>query len=264
MLKRFFLSRQGAQVGPFTVNEILEKLQRNEHAWNDYIYDESREDWMLLLEHPLFADKYSQGWARMENMHPTSVHPFHEKKWAIQKDEKQFGPFSYLEVIQMLQERTLQETDHISLAKVGRWQPVKDFEEFSTQKIRHLMSTADRHIKEVFNRRRYPRAQFEGTLIVHDNKTVFRGQTFQISAGGAGLYIPSSALQPGQTLLLHFHPSMEVPAFNAVAAVVSKVLPNHEAEVQLKPLRYGVKFTSISQNVKEKIYSYTNKKKAVA
>lgn len=264
MLKRFFLSRQGSQVGPYTVNEILEKLQRCEHAWNDYIYDESREDWMLLLEHPLFADKYTQGWARTDNMNPTSVHPFHEKKWAIQKDDKQFGPFSYLEMIQMLQERTLMEHDMIALSKVGKWQAVKNFEEFSTAKVRQLMTTADRHIKEVFNRRRYPRAHFEGTLIVHDNKTVFRGQSFQISAGGAGLYIPSSALQPGQTLLLHFHPSTDVPAFNAVAAVVSKIPTAKEAETQPKPLRYGVRFTSISQNVKEKIYTYTNRKKAVA
>ncbi len=264
MLKRFFISRQGSQVGPFTVNEILEKLQSCEHAWNDYIYDESREDWMLLLEHHLFAEKYTQGWAREENMNPTAVHPFHEKKWSVQKDSKHFGPFSYLEVIQMLQERTLQEHDLISLSKINDWQPVKNFEEFSSSKIQQLMSMGDRHIKEVFNRRRYPRAYFDGTLIVHDNKTVFRGKSYQISAGGAGLYIPSSALQPGQTLLLHFHPSMDVPAFNAVAAVVSKFLNSQEAELLPKPMKYGVKFTSISQNVKEKIYSYTNKKKAAA
>ncbi len=264
MLKRFFLSRQGSQVGPFTVNEILEKLQRCEHAWNDYIYDEAKEDWMLLLEHPIFSDKYTQGWARVENMNPTAVHPYHEKKWSVQKDGKQFGPFSYLEVIQMLQERTLQDHDMLSLTKVGKWQSVSEFEEFSADKVRHLMATADRHIKEVFNRRRYPRAHFEGTLIVHDNKTVFRGQSFQISAGGAGLYIPSSGLQPGQTLLLHFHPSTDVPAFNAVAAVVSKFENSKQAALQPMPLRYGVKFTSISQTVKEKIYSYTNRKRAAA
>ncbi len=264
MLKRFFLSRQGAQMGPYTVNEILEKLQRAEHAWNDYIYDESKEDWMLLLEHPLFAEKYTQGWARAENMNPTAVHPYHEKKWAIQKDNKQFGPFSYLEVIQMLQERTLQDEDLISLSQEGHWKKVKEFEEFSVSKVRQLMSTADRQIKEVFNRRRYPRAQFDGTLIVHDNKTVFRGQTFQISAGGAGLFIPSSALQPGQTLLLHFHPSKDVPAFNAVAAVVSKFSSDLASELVPQPLRYGVRFTSISQVVKEKIYSYTNRKKVAA
>ena len=264
MLKRFFLSRQGAQVGPYTVNEILEKLQRCEHAWNDYIYDESREDWMLLLEHPLFADKYTEGWARSQNMNTTAIHPYHDKKWMIKKEAKQFGPFSYLEVIQMLQERTLFDSDPICLMRLGKWQPVKEWEEFSNQKIRQLLTTPDRHIKEVFNRRRYPRVTFEGSLIVHDNKTVFRGQSFQISAGGAGLYIPSPALQPGQTLLLHFHPSPDVPAFNAVASVVSKNQFQKESEIDPRPLRYGVKFTSISQTVKEQIYSYTSRKKVAA
>jgi c-di-GMP-binding flagellar brake protein YcgR len=117
-------------------------------------------------------------------------------------------------------------------------------------------------VQEVFNRRRYPRAQFEGTLIVHDNKTIFRGQSFQISAGGVGLLIPSQALLPGQTLLLHFHPSIDVPAFNAVVSVVSKCNPSNDQE--MTPHRYGVKFTSISQNIKEQIYSYTSRKMEAA
>ncbi len=262
MLRRFFLSKQGQQVGPYTVNEILEKLQATEHAWNDYIYDESREDWMLILEHPLFSEKFNQGWARAKGMLHTAAHPFMEKKWIIRKDEKQFGPFSYIEVVQMLQERTLREQDMIAMANSNHWKKIKEYEEFSTERIRHLLITGDAQVREIFNRRRYPRVHYDGTLIVHDNKTVFRGQSFQISAGGAGLYIPSQGLQPGQTLLLHFHPSSDVPAFNAVATVVSKI-PN-SAEAPLQPMRYGVKFTSISQTIKESIYSYTSKKKEAA
>lgn len=261
MLKRYFLAKSGHQVGPYTVNEILEKLKAAEHAWNDYIYDEAQEDWVLILEHPLFTGQYNQGWAR-ESMQAASTHPYHEKKWMVQKDDKKFGPFAYLEIVQMLQERTLVEQDQLSLSNSPGWRKVKEFEEFSTQKVKELMAKSDREIREVFNRRRYPRSDFEGTLIVHDNKTVFRGQSFQISAGGAGIYIPSQALQPGQTLLLHFHPSPDVPAFNAVAAVVSKFQSTRELEVT--PQKYGVKFTSISQNIKERIYSYTSRKKEAA
>jgi len=254
MLKRFFLSRQGQQVGPYTVNEVLEKLQSREHAWNDYIYEESREEWILLLEHPLFAEKYNQGWARQAGG-PVQVT---QKIWVIMKDDKKFGPFEYLEIVQMLQERTLHEHDLLATVTSSQWKKVKEYEEFSAEKIRELMIAGDRHTKEVFNRRRYPRAGFDASLIVHDNKTVFRGQSFELSAGGAGLFIPSPALQPGQTLLLHFHPSPDVPAFNAVATVVSK------NPAKDNTLRYGVKFTSISQTVKEKIYSYTHKKKDAA
>lgn len=254
MLKRFFLARKGLQVGPYTVNEVLEKLQSSEHVWNDYIYEESREDWMLILEHPLFASKYNEGWAR-QNMTESVSHPFHEKKWLVEKDEKKFGPFTYLEIVQMLQERTLVEQDKLATLSQQNFKFVKEFEEFSGQKVKQLLSQGDRHVKEVFNRRRYPRAEFDGTLIVHDNKTVFLGQTFQISAGGAGLFIPSQALEPGQTLLLHFHPSSKVPAFNAVASVISKMSTDH----QNSPThRYGVKFTSLSQAIKDQIYSFTN------
>lgn len=262
MSKRYFLSRQGQQVGPYTVNEILEKLETGEHVWNDYIYNESKEDWILLLEHPLLAEKYNQGWGRGHGQPETATHPFYVKKWLLQKDNKNFGPFSFLEIIQMLQERTIHVQDMLTVVNSGKWARVKEYSEFSAQKVRELVASSDRHIKEIFNRRRYPRVEYDGTLIVHDNKTVFRGQSFQLSVGGAGLYIPSSGLQPGQTLLLHFHPSPDVPAFNAVAAVVSKTAPSKESTVQ--PLRYGVKFTSISQPIKDRIFSYTNKKKDAA
>lgn len=261
MLKRYFLAKQGQQVGPYTVNEILEKLEATEHAWNDYIYEDSKEDWVLLLDHPLFASKYHEGWAR-QPLAQKSEHPYHEKKWLVLKDDKKFGPFSYLEVVQMLQEKTLMDQDCLSTTLFPGWRKVKEHEEFATSKVKQLLAEGDRHVQEVFNRRRYPRAEFEGTLIVHDNKTVFRGQSFQISAGGAGLFIPSQALQPGQTLLLHFHPSIDVPAFNAVASVVSKFNPFKDQETT--PHRYGVKFTSISQNIKEQIYSYTSRKKEAA
>jgi hypothetical protein len=193
MLKRYFLSRQGAQVGPYSVSEVLEKIRGGEHFWNDYIFDEAQEDWILLLEHPLFNDIYARGWGRKP----------------LSKPER-FG------------------------------QPMAP-------------------------KRRYPRASFDGTLIVHDNKAVFRGQTFQISAGGAGLYISApSLLEQGQTLLLHFHPSPEVPAFNAVASVVGKGPFPDDEKILSKPRSYSVKFTSISQKVKEQIFSFTNKKKVAA
>lgn len=261
MVKRYFLSKQGQQVGPYSVNEILEKLEATEHAWNDYIYEDSKEDWVLLLDHPLLTSKYEEGWAR-KPMVQISEHPYHEKKWLVLKKEKKFGPFSYLEVVQMLQEKTLMDQDCLSTTLLPGWRKVKEYEEFANSKVQQLLVEGDRHVQEVFNRRRYPRAQFEGTLIVHDNKTIFRGQSFQISAGGVGLLIPSQALLPGQTLLLHFHPSIDVPAFNAVVSVVSKCNPSNDQE--MTPHRYGVKFTSISQNIKEQIYSYTSRKMEAA
>lgn len=260
MLKRFYLARKGLQVGPYTVNEVLEKLHSSEHVWNDYIYEESREDWMLILEHPLFASKYNEGWAR-QNITEVAAHPFHDKKWLVLKDDKKFGPFTYLEIVQMLQERTIVEQDTIATIAHQSFRKVKEFEEFSSLKVKQLLSQGDRHVKEVFNRRRFPRAAYDGTLIVHDNKTVFLGQSFQISAGGAGLLIPSQALEPGQTLLLHFHPTATVPAFNAVAAVISKFNTEHE-DPQTQPHRYGVKFTSLSQTIKDQIYSFTSNLKS--
>ena len=64
--------------------------------------------------------------------------------------------------------------------------------------------------------------------------------------------------EPGQTLFLHFKAGDGVPPFNAICSIVSKQF----VEEPLKPIRYGVKFTSISHSVQKAIKAFADKKAA--
>ena len=68
--------------------------------------------------------------------------------------------------------------------------------------------------------------------------------------------IDNNALNPGQSLFLHFQPGDGVPPFNAVCQIVSKqhVSVNASRDNQIK---YGVKFTNLSQSVRESIKNFT-------
>ena len=79
-----------------------------------------------------------------------------------------------------------------------------------------------------------------------------------ISSGGAGILIDNPNLQPGQNLFLHFQPGDGVPPFNAVCTVVSKQMVK-DTKSALDSVKYGVKFTSISQSVRESIRQFTQK-----
>ncbi|NUN05461.1 MAG: DUF4339 domain-containing protein [Bdellovibrio sp.] len=261
MAKQYYLSNNGTHLGPYTREAVLNKIETQEQQWTDYVYDENVGEWVMLLEHPEFSMKLSKkNFDSVHKAYEKAALPavYRDKEWFILKEGNNYGPFSQLELIQMLQEKTLFEYDYVWQSKMPAWQRVVDVEEFSSQKIREMKESNDAAVSEIFFRRRHARAAYGASLIVHNNKSVFRGQAFEISAGGAGVMIDNPNLQPGQSLFLHFQPGDGVPPFNAVCQIVSKQFVR-EAAATAEPVKYGVRFTTLSQSVRDSIKSFTTK-----
>lgn len=259
MSKQYYLSNNGSHIGPFGYDAILSRIQAKENVPTDYVFDESVGDWIMLMDHPDFKEKAEFPKAPPEaNVHSfasASQSKYQDKEWYILKGGNNYGPFCQVEVVQMLQEKSLYEFDYIWHSKLTSWKRLSEVEDFSAENIRTMQASADLMMAEVFFRRRHARASYGASLIVHDNKTVFKGKTLEISAGGAGVLIDSSVFNPGQSLFLHFQPGDGVPPFNAVCEIVSKheISQGHEKG----KVRYGVKFTTIPQSVRESIKTFT-------
>ena len=71
----------------------------------------------------------------------------------------------------------------------------------------------------------------------------------------------NAMIVPGQTLYLHFKPCDGVPPFNAVCEVVSKQYVEGLKEKDA-PIRYGLKFTSISANTQQLLHELAGQGKA--
>ncbi len=230
MAKQYYLSNNGTHIGPYTHETVLKKIEAQEHQWTDYVYDENVGEWMMLLEHPEFASKLSEKpVAPLAKSSSEDGGSLKDKEWFILKEGNNYGPFCRLELIQMLQEKTLFEYDHIWHAKMPAGKRVAEVDEFNPEKIRSMQESKEADVAEIFFRRRHARASYGASLIVHNNKTVFRGQALK-SAGGADVLIDSPSLQPGQSLFLHFQPGDGVPPFNAVCQIVSKQFVNESEE----------------------------------
>ncbi|WP_413586504.1 GYF domain-containing protein [Bdellovibrio sp. HCB274] len=268
MGKQYYLSNNGTHIGPYTFEVVLQKVESHEHQWTDYVYDETVGDWVMLMEHPEFSAKVSsKPTTRPEEPSEKAIEipaadGLKDKEWFILKEGNNYGPFSPVEVVQMLQEKTLFEYDYIWHARMANWARVAEVEEFAPDKIRAMKQSSDTGLAEIFFRRRHARAAYGASLIVHNNKTVFRGQALEISAGGAGVMIDNPNLQPGQSLFLHFQPGDGVPPFNAVCQIVSKQFIKDLAPKGSDSVRYGVKFTTVSQSVRETIKNFTTPKAA--
>jgi len=266
MQKTFYISKNGAHAGPYSKEVVIQKIQDHEHTWLDYVYDESSQDWILVMEHPQFTAQFnaSLGKQMAKSENPKLKDFEHkEKAWYILKEGNNYGPFSKLEIVQMLQEKALYEYDFIWHQKMPSWKRVAEVGEFTADEIRNLKESLTSELSEVFFRRRHLRARYGCSLIVHNNKSVFRGQSLEISAGGAGLMIENSDLNPGQTLFLHFQPGDGVPPFNAVCMIVSKQFLKDTNGVH-SPMKYGVKFTSISTSVREHIKEFAQQTQKAA
>lgn len=279
---KYYISHNDEQLGPWTVSEIVERVNSGELTHLDYLYNEEVEDWVALMEfEPVSSQlgKQKPALPPKEKPHLEKVEVKSEKvdedtskgdesdanissdlstEWYILKGENKFGPFSYTEVVKMLQQKVIFEFDFAWNAKMTAWQRIAEIGEFTEDKIKALKSTLMPEISEVFFRRRHRRVSYGGTILVHDNKTVWKGRGVEISSGGAGVVMENSMVVPGQVLYLHFKPGDGVPPFNAVCEVVSKKFEDgvHEKNASVQ---YGLKFVNISEDTQGFLQEFTKR-----
>lgn len=263
-MSTFYVSHNGEQKGPWSAQDILKKLKAQDLAWSDYIYDEGKGDWVMLMDHPEFTSQFKSMSAKPAPPKPRKEEPKREveatadKEWFVLKAENKYGPFSMLEIIRMLQEKNIFEYDYVWHQAMTTWKRIAEVDEFKPEKIRALKESGSSEVQEIFFRRRHARAEYGASILVHNNKKVWKGESLELSSGGAGLVIENQEFNPGQTLFLHFKPGDGVPPFNAICTVVSKQMPLPGRTA----VRYGVKFTSINRNVQDAIKDFTENKAA--
>lgn len=251
-MEKYFVAHLGIQKGPWTVDEIAEKLTQKSLMWNDYIYDEKNNDWILLLEFPLFTNLFNSSFKtpiKSANLKRVQNDPVRDRSWYILKQENNYGPFSQLEMIQMLQSKTLFEFDFIWRHGLDSWKRLAEVTEYAPDRIKEIFetmkNTPQSTDKEIFFRRKHARAQYGSSLLLHDRKKLFKAESFEISSGGAGFIAHDVQFELEKQLYLHFKPSDQVPAFNAICKVVNRVGE-----------KYGVQFLHVSAAAKDKISKF--------
>lgn len=59
-MSTYYVAHQGQQQGPFSIQEIEIKLTTEKLLWHDYIYDDKAQDWILLMEFPVFTKLFNK------------------------------------------------------------------------------------------------------------------------------------------------------------------------------------------------------------
>lgn len=274
----FYLSVSEQQQGPFALQDVANKLKAGEVEPTDYIFVESVDQWLPLLEYKelqeLIKPKAPSKPAPKTNAEPSQVehqsyeevqesakHESPKEEWYVLKGDHRYGPFSYNEMLKMLQEKQVFEFDYVWKHPMDTWHRVAELESFHSHKIKELSLSDNPEIQQLFFRRRHSRVEFGGSLIIHDNQKVWHGDGLEISEGGAGIQMNNAMLLPGQKIFVHFKPSDGLPSFNALCEIVNKKYVKG-VKNNTQPLFYGVKFISINGEDQQKLKQYTANKAA--
>lgn len=274
---KFLVSHSGVESGPFTLDEVVAKIRARELELFDYIFDEAKNDWVLMTEHEgvtlrLKANKPAAPPKAVAHAEAPKAAPSREAaepqltretpstaaihsaagEWFVMKGEHKFGPFTPADVIKMLQDKVIFPFDFIWHQGLKDWTRLAETQEFNPEQIKATFEKGGK-AKEIFQPRKFKRQPYSGRVILHDNLKLWKGEGFEISKGGVGILMKNEIVVPGQQLNVHFGAHGEWPAFNAVCEVVSKKFVNDGS-----PVEYGLRFLNLSQEGQE----YFNKKAA--
>tara|TARA_B100001248_G_C27399566_1_gene468968 strand:+ start:7269 stop:8009 length:741 start_codon:yes stop_codon:yes gene_type:complete len=243
-MKKYFVNQNSNIVGPFSEEEVLLKVSNNELKETDMIFCQKQDTWVPIYEHPLLkAEEAAATTIELDNT---------DKDWFVLRGAKKFGPFEYIELVKMLQNRELMEYDYIWHPTMSKWSRLAEVRNFSPEHIQKLLKEQG----EVFYQRKYPRKVMISKVLLHDNFKAWKGENLLISEGGCQARIYNSMMQPGDAVYLHFKPSGEFPAFRAKGEIVSKKFDPHIRDIE-HPIIYGVRFTEINGLAVQEIKKYT-------
>lgn len=260
MQKTYAISKNSKEIGPFTVEQILLAFASGEIAITDYIYIDSDKDWLPLIEFKPVIDQ-------LKSKKPTAAPKVEEssqlnvntsstdsEEWFLLREDKKLGPFTYLGMIKMLQERQAYEFDFVWNDKMAKWTRIAELREFSPEKMVAMI----KENKEAFLKREHRRVNYKSDIMVSDSAELFSGTYLQLSEGGARVKIAYSMLAPGDKVVIHHKGNDDLPAFNAACEIVNKsysqTIRNKKQEVE-----YIVKFMHLNDTAKKSICDLTKK-----
>ncbi|CAN5398380.1 hypothetical protein BH10BDE1_BH10BDE1_19810 [soil metagenome] len=286
------VSRNGETFGPWTVEQIAQKLSTGELAITDFAWDDSLTEWVSLMEFgdlksylqarkpaaPPLVPKQKQISGQIDEAAATvpataaatksaaaakpavvsaAMSEDDAIQWYVTRGQQKFGPFNFFGVVKALQDKSVFEFDYIWKEGMESWVRLAEHEKFDADSIRNLLQSLEEKKAhgDVFAQRRHARMAIENDVLINDNQSVSPGRMVEGSAGGTGLIIKNSTLIPGQLIHVHFSSLDGLPAFNAIGEIVSKKY-TRSARDQRAPIHYGVRFVKMDPAAEERVKNY--------
>lgn len=244
--------KDGPEQGELSLDEIISRVRRGHLTAEDEICYSSANQWEPLSD----CKDLQAEIIKFLNLDQENIKSGKDINWYVLKADNCFGPFSYFDMISMLQKKELHEFDFIWREGIVTWKRIAETPDFSDSEIKFIMNVLG--YSEAFFRRKHKRVLYQAQILVHNNDDLFHGMSMEVSAGGAGVIINSPQLHVGDKIKLHFKPGGDLPAFNARCEIVSKQFIDKVEGVN-QPTRYGLKFIQIDSVIMKQLDQFSRK-----
>ncbi len=261
----YFVSHEGASIGPISLQELRSKLQKQDILYTDYLWNPENSAWEMLAQYfahdfppphdpPPGAAKAEKS-SKKEALKEFTSESFsqdmgisNEAIWFLFKDNTKFGPYRYLEVVRLLQNNTCAPDDFLWKPGFTDWQRLRACPEFAEPVLKKLVHFKNVSSEKVFIHRRFPRVPYDSEVILHDDKSVLFGAVRSLSEGGAFLEVSKITYARGDRLKLHFTPGGVKVPFNCIAEVTQVTKGEQKG--------YNVKFIYLEEDDRKRIAQY--------
>ena len=148
MQTEFYIYVNAKQMGPYPIGEVVKMMESRQVDPSDYIYVEEKADWIFLMDYEPLKNKGAAVGSKKSHVKTKSEGEDHSEatdphEWYILKGENRTGPFAFIDLIKMLQEKSLYEYEYVWRPGMDSWQRVAEVVDFKPDKIRDLKRSKD-------------------------------------------------------------------------------------------------------------------------
>lgn len=175
--------------------------------------------------------------------------------WYVKMNNRESGPYSFLEIISMINNKDIEYESEIVYRGLGGWKKVSAFENFSPENIKKAFEAFDHDPEDMdeIHFRRSVRIPVSTETLVILNNYYFKAECVDLSTGGCLLKLSRGKIKVDQKFNLHFYenPHLNLPAFNiqcdAVRILSAAKLHEGSAYYDL----VGVQFENLKKSDKD-------------
>jgi hypothetical protein len=190
--------------------------------------------------------------------------------WYLKFADHWGGPFSYIEVLQMLKSRRINRSMKIRAGKLsnensGEWHQLADLQEFSPTFISEFSKYYVPKGRPFDLVRKFVRMEYKAkVLVVSEKGNVQECLCTELSAGGAKIKVPADFLEEGETATVQFfyNGKIKLKSFKSKANVLrlSEISFNKEGENGDVSEVFSIEFVDLKARYKRMLLDSTQMK----
>lgn len=185
--------------------------------------------------------------------------------WYLKFADHWGGPFSYIEVLQMLKSRRINRTMKIRAGKLsnessGEWHFISDVNEFTSNFISEFSKYYVPKGRSFNQIRKFVRMKYSSeVLVVSEDGRVQTCICTELSAGGAKIQVPADFVEEGQSVTIQFfyNANIKLKSFKAKANVLRLSEINFEGDGKQVSEVYSLEFDALKARYKRMLLNST-------